>query len=283
MPEAQRLTAQITAALAATSYPPLQPSMDDVIAGPQALHPFVFCSLVQLPGASSCTWGDPKAPHVIYLVGDSTAMVYAEALADIVAKTPGWRLRVASAYGCHFATVVFQNPQTAVQNQCQNHTDDVTREIEQTKPDVLIVSHAYHPYTVLGQSKPVTPAEYAGYIKDQLVKVQPSVGKTVILAPPPGGKDPATCYRTGAPPVECVYQPPALWRAESPAMASMAHSIGASYIDSQGWFCSPAGYCPPFVAGTPVMHDETHAAPAYMDVIAPAVQEALAAKSVFSR
>jgi peptidoglycan/LPS O-acetylase OafA/YrhL len=283
-PKLAALQTAIRSALLARHYPPLQPSMDSVIAGPQATPRFVTCSRITLLPAARCTWGDPHARHLIYLTGDSTAMVYAEALAAIVEHTPGWRLRVASAYGCRFSAGHYVSDLPSVQAACPAHGAAVVADIARTRPDVLVVSNNYSNGTLLGHSSPLTPQQSAAVERAQLAKVRSAVGRIVVVAPPPGGADPALCYHPGASPVGCVYRPPGHFRRMSPAMEVMAAAVHGTYVDSTPWFCDQgSGYCPPFVGHVPVMHDAAHACPAYMAMLWPVIDEALTRAGVLRR
>lgn len=280
-PRVAALQAEIRAAVLAKRYPSLQPTMDEVIAGPQATAQFVACSRTDLLPVASCTWGEPDARHLIYLTGDSTAMVYAEVLAAVVEHTPGWRLRVAPAYGCRFSDAQYASDLLGP-GVCAAHNDAVVAEIQQLRPDAVVVSNVYSPGALLGHTEPLTPEQAADFERAELAKVSSAVGKIVLFAPPPG-VDLATCYHPGAAPIGCVHRPSHQFRKMALATRALAVSDHETYVDTYPWFCDEtSGYCPPFVGHVPVMHDAVHASPAYMAKIWPVVKEALVDQEVIA-
>jgi hypothetical protein len=163
-----------------------------------------------------------------------------------------------------------------VQAACPGHGYAVVADIARMHPDVLVVSNNFSNGTLLGHSSPLTPQQSAALERAQLAKVRSDVGRIVVMAPAPGGSDPALCYHPGATPVGCVYRPPGHFRRMAPAVRAMTGGMHATYLDSRPWFCDQAsGYCPPFVGHVPVMHDAAHASPAYMAMIWPVIDEAL--------
>lgn len=268
------LQKQIAAALRANHYPVLHPTMTDATSGNFASAAVIACGRNSLPPIRSCTVGPAHAPHTIYVTGDSTSAVYAEALTSIVETMPHWRLVIRSGFGCPFSAGHYQEVEGA-QSGCGSHNDTVVREIEQLRPDVLVVTDEYRRQAPLGETRQLSARAQIADVDRELAKVRSRVGALVRLAPPPGGADIANCYRPGSAPVQCVSRPSSTWLALEAADHRAAMRMQDTFVDPRGWFCSPTGYCPSFVGGVPTMYDGTHATPAYMHKIAPVLGDAL--------
>ncbi len=187
---------------------------------------------------------------------------------------PGWRLIIRSGFGCPFSAAAYQQVD-GTQGACSSHNDTVVQEIGRLRPDVLIVTNEYHEQIQVGATTPVSAAEQAAEVDRELTEVRAEVGTVVLLAPPPGGADLQDCYRPDASPVHCVVRPSQTWIDLADAQRAAANRFHDRFVDPRGWFCSPAGYCPAFVAGVPTMYDATHATQAYMRTIAPVMRSAL--------
>jgi peptidoglycan/LPS O-acetylase OafA/YrhL len=268
------LQKQIAIALRATAYPTLRPSMADATSGDFASRRIIACGQDALAPVASCTIGPRNARHTIYVTGDSTSAVYAEAFTSMVESMPGWRLIVRSGFGCPFSSAVYQQLDDA-QGACGSHNDTVLQEIGRLRPDVLIVTNEFRKQTLMGATTPVFPTAQAADVDRELTRVRAEVRSVVLLAPPPGGADLQDCYRPDESPVHCVVRPSQTWLNLANAERTSAKRRHDTFIDPRGWFCSPAGYCPAFVDGIPTMYDATHATQAYMRTIAPVMRATL--------
>ena len=268
------LQKQIAIALRATTYPTLHPSMDDATSGDFASVHIIACGQDALAPLASCTIGPRNATHTIYVTGDSTSAVYAEAFISMVDAMPGWRLIIRSGFGCPFSSAVYQQVDDA-HGACGSHNDTVVQEIDRLRPDVLIVTNEFRQQTPVGAATAVSAKTQAADVDRELTQVRAEVGTVALLAPPPGGADLQDCYRPDASPVRCVVRPSRTWLDLANAERTSAKRFRDTFIDPRGWFCSPAGYCPAFVDRVPTMYDATHATQAYMRTIAPVMRATL--------
>lgn len=268
------LQRQIAAALRATTYPTLHPSMADATSGDFAARSLLECGQSTLVPIGTCTIGPAHARHTLYVTGDSTSLVYAEALMPIIAAKPQWHMVIRSGFGCPFSAAVYRQVEDT-QSGCSNHNETVVQEVDRLRPDLLVVTNEYRAQTPVGTTSPASPTEQSADVQRELARVRPAVGTAALIAPPPGGADLQDCYRPGAAPIRCVVRPSPTWLALEAADHAAARRAGLAYLDSRAWFCSPAGYCPSFVGDVPTMYDNVHATAAYMRTIAPVVQDAL--------
>ena len=259
-PEAD-LAAQISAAVDATEWPELVPSMDDAIQGKQAPADVLPCGAVKRLPASSCTWGNPNAEKNIILIGDSVAMTYVEPLRKFAINSNGeWNIRAEAMFGCRFVDITFRDD-NAFNESCPGRKADAIAAVNEVRPEVVIIANGY------GNTD---SAEWEAGITRLTSQFAANAGKIVFLSAPPNGKKPADCYNRSSTPADCLNQVSEMWTERAAVEQRIAQSIGATFIDSRGWFCTADNFCPSFVGVTPVRLDATHMTPEYATLMSPA-------------
>lgn len=252
------LAAQISAAVNATEWPELNPSMDDAIQGKQAPEDVVPCGAVKRLPASSCTWGNPDAEKSIMLLGDSVAMTYVAPLRNFALNSNGqWNIRAEAMFGCRFVDITFRDD-NAFSESCPGRKSDAITAVNEARPDVVIIANGY------GNTD---SAEWEAGITRLTSQFAANVGKIVFLAAPPNGKKPADCYNRASTPADCLSEVSDAWTERAAVEQRIAQSMGAVFLDSREWFCTSDNYCPSFVGTTPVKLDATHMTPEYADLM----------------
>jgi hypothetical protein len=279
-PRGQVLAGQISAALRARRYPALRPSIAAEVAGPTAAADVSRCSVIALSPAAACSFGPPDAPHTLYLLGDSTAMVYAQAFEAMLPALPGWRIRYAGAFGCRFSAATFRTSTPKVEAGCAAHNAAVISEIQRARPDVVVVTNLNDRGPLLGGGRGVAEPEGVGFVEDALAAIRSDVGRIAFLANPPPSAVPG-CYQPGSAPITCVSAVPSAWLADKAVLRADAQQHGEIYLDPRAWFCSAAGYCPAYVGTTPTFHSQNHASTAYLRLIWPVMLESMRSAGVF--
>ena len=275
-PESQSLADRISAALTATAWPELDPTMDEAIAGPQAPPDISYCSEMPSPPAAECTWGADSAPQKVMIVGDSVAVTYVEVLRRIAEDSAGqWQVRSRAAFGCIFVTQTIAGPNAGMGAACPEHKRDVIAEIKKVRPDILVITNSYRQAWNVDANRLLTGPDWAAGMQTLLDQFADSVGKIVFVTPPPLSIDVMKCYSKLASPATCIGTIDPHWVEMALAERRLASAIGADFVDSRPWFCSEAGQCPSFVGTTPVKRDQVHMTPEYADLITPAVRERL--------
>ncbi|WP_434969115.1 acyltransferase family protein [Microbacterium sp. bgisy207] len=266
-PTAQ-LQADLAAAVAASTWPELHPSLDEVMAQSSGANPAHDCFSPEVtPDPAACTWGSREAPVHLYLVGDSAAMAYAPALRAI-AESSGGQIRSTTIglYGCRFTDVLVQNDGEGIMAACEERKALVQRAIVADQPAAVIVSNAF----TLGRSTAgedlsaeelvaSTQAEAASYGMP---------GRIVYLAPPPQGVNLGACYSPLSSPFACASAVDDTWKALWSATVAAAAASGDHWIDALPFTCWEE-ICPAFAGTLPIRYDQTHLTVPYAEHISP--------------
>ncbi|NIJ05817.1 acyltransferase family protein [Frigoribacterium faeni] len=274
-PAVQALQAQVQSALAATSWPALDPDPGHEIPGGDSLA----CGSLTNAAAwsAACTFGSPTAPHTAVLVGDSTGVHELDALVDLVEQPDsGWRLIARARFGCPFLDLRTTN---AVADQCAEHISRTIDEIQTVQPDALIVTDTFDAFDDAATGAVVTPADFASGLERLLAQVDDSVGQLVFLTSPPPGGDLQTCYRPGGTPADCVSRVSARHGAVLFELGKDAEARPMTIVDVGDLVCF-RGVCPSFVGTVPMKIDHVHFSGAFAAVLSPALGELLRSKGV---
>lgn len=271
---------ELSAAIAATSWPVLTPSLDEVMARSSSDNPARDCFQPDVaPDAAACTWGDPDAPRHMYLVGDSSAMAYAPAFKAIAESSEGaWRITTVGLYGCRFTDVLVDISDSAVVAACPQRKDDVRRMIESAPADLVVVSNA----STLGHTvdgRDLTADELLVAAQAEVGSYRAAAG-VVYLAPPPHGQDLGRCYSPLTAPSACLSAVESTWHEMQDAATTVAASTGGHVIDPLPFSCVE-DVCPAFAGQLPIRYDETHLTVAYAERIAPVLRADLVAIGLF--
>ncbi|WP_341579322.1 acyltransferase family protein [Microbacterium schleiferi] len=263
-----RLQAELAAAVAATSWPELHPSLDEVMAQSSGANPAHDCfSPTVTPDPAACTWGSADAPTHLYLVGDSTAMAYAPALRSLADNSGGTiSATTVGLYGCRFTDVLVQNDGDGIMAACSERKDVVRQLIAADQPSLVIVSNAF----TLGRSTDGTDLS----AQDLVAAAQSEAatygmpGRVVYLVPPPQGVNLGACYSPVSSPSACASAVDDTWIAMWDATVAAAAASGDHVVDALPFSCWE-GICPAFAGTLPTKYDQTHLTVPYAEHIAP--------------
>ena len=282
-PESRRgpLTAalqdEIVAALQASEWPQLDPSMESVIGGNVPLGPEITrCASDEIVADPQlCTWGDVNAPTRIVLTGDSVALGYASAFRELALNSNGQIQVYTTALGaCPFMNdLIDRKP---LSPNCEARKQSTVDMINQTRPQIVIVANWYREAQVVGSRGTLGPGGWAESERAIIERFRGSAGKVVLLASPPGDANVKECYpQRGSRPVDCIGHIGQEWADIARAEERSAEASGATWIDSRPWFCSTGKLCPAFVATTPTKYDSAHMAPPYGAKVYSVIEESL--------
>lgn len=268
------LQADLAAAVSATAWPDLHPSVDEVMAQSSGANPAHDCfAPAPLPDAAACTWGSADAPRHLYLVGDSTAMAYAPAL-KALAEQSGGAIRVTTVglYGCRFTDVLVQNDDPAVMQACTQRKNDVAAMIAADHPEQVLVSNAY----TLGRTADGRDLSAADLIAAEAAEMARygMPGRIVYLEAPPEGAPLGNCYTRVGSPNACATSVTPVWRDMQAATAAAAAASGDRVVDALAFTCWQ-DVCPAFAGTLPIRYDQTHLTVAYSEHLAPYLRWAL--------
>jgi peptidoglycan/LPS O-acetylase OafA/YrhL len=269
------LQGQLRAALRATTWPTLSPAPDQEVSRTEAPPDLNACGSITLQTAQRCTFGPTTAKHTMYLIGDSTAMSYAEVYRQIVSHGPNWKLRIAAAFGCNFNNAVIRNDDVSLVGGCARHNAAVIAEINRVNPALIVVTNTYSPRVPVSGSIPLTDAQWVQSLDGEMAKLA-HPASVAVVEPAPLGPNLDQCYRPTGRPVDCVYPLSADHLHRAHAERTLAQSRHWTYVSTEAIFCDVAsGYCPEFAQGVLIKHDGVHATYAYDTLIWPAAREAM--------
>lgn len=270
----------ILAALRTTSWPELDPSMEQVIESPTVDPAIRPCDNYNATvDVNECTYGERTAPIRIVLAGDSEGHAYAGPLRDIVLNSGGQlQLLNMSMASCAFTDQLVNRGN--VSSTCEARKRNAVDTINSTKPDIVIISNLYR-FGMKVDSTQFTQGEWLTSMRDIIDQFRPSTRNVVLLSGPPGEVNPKECFgKRSNVPADCIGEVTEQWRDMATAERQIADTIDGTWIDSRPWFCSDQQLCPSFVGTTATKCDEFHFAPVYGKKIYQVIAESLRAAAV---
>lgn len=203
------------------------------------------------PGASAaqCEFGNPTGKYKIWLIGDSHASQWFDAVAAF-AKGRGASLRVHTKSSCPIMIGLSFYPNTVKPYvNCQDYNDWVVTALAEAHPDLLLVANyqglerLYIGQVGFGLDRLATLA--------QKVVILGDTPKQLGLLPPCLEKNPdsiQTCQVS----LKAAYFPQV-----TDALRSAVQRNNYGYVDPRSWFCT-ATVCPPVITNRVVYADATH-------------------------
>jgi hypothetical protein len=281
-PLTSALQQQITAALSATQWPQLDPSMDAALTEPWPSEIY-RCSETALPSDEQCTWGSPSAPTRIVVVGDSVAMTYANSLRELALNSRDpIQVHVEAMGGCPFINDQTFSEDRELGDACPARNQQAVDYINATKPTAVIIANNYASLQRAGEEGPVAEDEWVDSVRQIVAKFRDSATKIVFLSAPPADKNIEDCYGSGSGvPANCISRVTDQWLATSAAEKRLAAAVGGVWMDSRPWFCSEDGRCPSFVGSAPTKRDAVHMTRSFGELIVHVIGESLKAAGVY--
>jgi peptidoglycan/LPS O-acetylase OafA/YrhL len=272
------LASQVASALAADSWPELNPAIGST--GSQRVPQWTENNCISVSGENfeACVYGPLAAKKTAVVFGDSVAVSWLPAVVKAL-EPQGYKVQAMTMSSCPVGGVAVSNAVGSgqVYEECASHQPWALEKIKELDPDLIIMSDAPHTLRRL-ISKNVgdeAVAEYQKAYSETLAQL-PAKSKIVTLATPPGAKDTQSCYTPLSKPADCAADLGQDWKNLRVAEEAASVEAGSVYIDTEAWFCSQ-GRCPAFVGKTPLYVDSLHLTAASSAMLAPVVGEALKA------
>ena len=272
------VTAAVQHALAATTFPHLQPAFDDpTLTGELNRQNHLCINPPSVNDTTTCTRGAAGSDKRAFVVGDSVSTSWLPGV-DKALLPLGYVVHGTAFSSCPFndaPTSSKTEPEVAAS--CNRGHAAVRRQIEAFKPSLLVISDQYTEIGLLADHPGESMAhdEWAAALARTIRSISRPGLRVVVLAPPPPGGNALTCAVGGAVPAACVTRIPQQWLDKRAADRDGARMAGATYVDTSTWFCSDTGYCPIFAAGTPVRSDPFHISNAYCRFLTTALRAVL--------
>lgn len=274
----QALAAQVKAAVAADSWPDLQPSTDSLNGNFVPEWKDDKCLDTNDENVDRCVYGDGTATKTAVLMGDSAAISWMPGLRESLGKQ-GWKIQVLTLGQCPAIEVPMTRPNDpAFAETCSAHQQWEFEKVRQIQPQMVIASStlATPDRMVGGRGNPNRFDMWRDATTKTLTKIRGlSNAQVVLLSPPPNGKNLEECATRISKPSDCAsdggpFKP--VLQADKDAAAAVP---GVRYVSTSAWFCSPEGVCPSFVGNTPVSVEGEHLSPAFSAKLAPVLGRAI--------
>ncbi|MEP6559784.1 MAG: acyltransferase family protein [Nakamurella sp.] len=280
------LSTEINAALAASQWPELTPSLDTLGPDDKAAEWVTDGCLGAEQGAIAdpqanaehCLYGDPAAPKTAVLLGDSVAISYLPGIRAAL-EPAGWKIRVLTLEQCPFAQIEVLKGDGSAHPDCDNFRKWTLDQVTAIHPELVLISTATSTVgRLVGQPPDGAALElWKPGLAASLTALTGHAGKVVVLAAPPNTGNLLKCATQLSVPQDCEGAPTerydALVRTERAVVA--AQGQGFEYVAVTPWFCSSAGRCPSFIGVNPVMVDGGHLTAAYSKQLGPVLAVSL--------
>jgi len=281
VPALDEWSAEVGRALSATSWPDLDPGIESVLDRTRPGSPHLACGDAEAQGRTpdDCTWSSPTATTTVVLVGDSTAMHHLDALVPLAESTDGgFTLINRAKFACPFVDIRVQNDVAGILESCRAHNDETLALIDDTRPDVVLVTNSYQTLSEDGAGT-ITPDRWSEGFGAHARRVAAAAGSVVVLTPPPDDADIASCFRRGGSPVDCISRTSRTWLDRAAADREVLDAVGGTFVDLRVLTCV-SDLCPAFVGTVPVKEDRVHLTTAFALAVSPVLGDLLRARQV---
>ncbi len=269
------LQQRIEQSLSLTSYPELDPSVDEL--GIETWYDDIQsdgCLSVAPSRVAECQFGPAKAPRTAVVLGDSFAIAYMPAIREALGKD--FLIQQLTLQECPVWDAPTSKTNGSPYPECGEYRAWTWEQVADRQPDLLILATSFNEVVLLesGATGQEALDELSEGYERTLEQVVPSATYTVVVQPPPGAPDLQTCVTTVGEPQDCLGTISGPFAAISEAERTAAQDAGTSYIESESWFCR-GDRCPGFVGTTPVYAEGNHLTVAYATELGPVLREAL--------
>ncbi|MFB9166324.1 acyltransferase family protein [Arthrobacter psychrochitiniphilus] len=267
------IQAKVSAALQASVWPALKPSVDDLGSEGFEKDDSEGCAPAT-PRGKDCSLAllDPEKLAVV--VGDSMGAAWLPTIRAAL-EPQGWTVKSMTYVGCPFLDAATVAADDSITRACPGHKAIVSSAIKEAKPALVIVSNLYNLKLASGATGDAAVSEWNRAATTARTGWIEGAGKVVTLAPPPTGKDPNACFTRISTPNDCSSRITSTWKSYAEADQRVSKIVGDHYIDNRSWFCSVDQLCPLFIDGTIVRRDATHLTEEYATKLAPLLQAEL--------
>lgn len=256
------LATRISAALSASAWPELTPTLDEL--GESSWAPEIVkdgCLSVSDENFDNCVYGPQNPKKTAAVVGDSIAASWMPTIRAAL-EPRGYRIQMLTLSGCPAFVTQLKSEHAA---ECNSHREWTKGKLADLHPDLIVMANAFEDIAGMDGKSPqeVAAAWKQGGI--QFLTGLPATSSFVMLSAPQGGKSLTECATKVSSPESCVSTVgdfrKMIDRAAKEAVAA-ASSARVAYVDTTNWFCV-ADKCPGFIGNNPVRIDASHLTAAF--------------------
>ncbi|MFG6503099.1 acyltransferase family protein [Microbacterium sp. P05] len=268
---AGELVGRIEASLTATSWPALDPALDQL--GQAAAAPewtSDSCLDVTPEKVDRCTYGTTESDLTAVVIGDSVSVSWMPGIRAAL-EPAGYSVRSLTYGQCPAAIIDVsgRGKDDSFTEECRAHNQWVRETLAELKPTLVIASSASNTIERVLTSGGEPPEQaFESALEESFAAAKLNGSRVVVLPPNPRGKGLVDCYTAVASPQDCVTDPPAQYLATVAAMKQAATSADVEFVETEGWFCARS-LCPAFVGTTPMTFDGTHLTGKYSRELGP--------------
>lgn len=280
--EAERIEAAVLAALDTETWP------DAVLAQIEAGNLtgsdiFSERCLDVFPGIEDeCVFGDDTLDRTAVVLGDSVAVSWLPGLTPALNEL-GYRVRLLTHSQCPFTDVSVSGAfepgaiRAGYPEECNDHRDWARERTLELQPDLVIAADGEAEMRTLILPDDTSAADYWS---EGVADAADALGAipVIVLASPPMAISIAECYTRIASVEDCTDRISPDWREQIAATHTALALTTRPFeiIDPRPWYCSPDGWCPPFIDEVVVRSDRQHITEEFAARLSPVLEDALA-------
>ena len=238
----------------------------------------------QPPSDAACLYGDLNSTTTIALFGDSHALSWFPAVAQM-ATDQGWRLLDLTMSACSPADMPVWNANfNRVSAACANWRKIAVARLVKLHPALILVTgtRGFAVVDAVGHllSGAARTAAWATGMSRTLAQLRPAAGRVIMIADTPLSTiDPPVCLSAHptsllacATPLEAAISAP--WVSEEQQLAA---SAGVDFLDPDPWVC-PTSPCPAVIGNLLVYRDSGHLTAVFAAALANRLEAAVIAE-----
>ncbi|WP_286343632.1 acyltransferase family protein [Frondihabitans sucicola] len=273
----KQLSAKISTALTATSFPAFDPPIDS-LGTTKWVHAAATsgCADISADNATRCETGPANATKQAVVLGDSFAIAWMPGLRTALADA-GYRVHTLTSGQCPAADVVVDKEGGAPFPECTAHRAWALQQIAAIKPDLVVLADSAGTIDRLATKTDLTGGSQAiaNGLQKTIQAIKPHAKRIAVLSDPPAGVALQECVTRVSTPSDCVREISPTWSAIQADDQDVIKATGATYVDTHLWFCDDQGRCPSFIGNTPVRADAGHMTVQYSESLEPLLAAAL--------
>ena len=249
---ADRIAANLRAAMHADEWPPLEPATGAVLTDGNVEIPGCHPSFPADP--ASCAFGDPTQPQIV-VFGDSLGATLLPTVTGAVGEE--FFIRGLTRAMCPILPLDVNFPDEASRAECATFHEQALAYINETRPAVVLVIENYEWANRLNSHPSGTDlqAEWVAAGDAFVASIAASGAQVAFVTPPSMGLPIADCATAVSLPVDCVSTVDGNW----PVLRDAESQIGGAHvIDTLHWFCTEQNFCPSFSDSVITKRDYLH-------------------------
>ncbi len=227
------------------------------------------CNVTRKDTTSSiCVHGDPTATRTVVIYGDSHAAMWIPPL-DVIGKQEHWRVVQLTKPACPVPDFpIYSGALRREYTECATYRAFVLAQLEQIRPDVVILSSAFRDVSLAIDGKRTMEGVEEAWetgLASMIERIKPLTGRIVVVGdmayPAEPGIDCLTAHPGDVPACNTPLDE-AVFQAHNAMEQRVAVEHGAEYVDVIPWLCTDS-VCPAVVGGLTTHRDAYHVAENY--------------------